>query len=209
MGENFCLERWVGLFNVLFHIFPFIFSCLYCYKCMVFRKVDEPFFTKEFDGSYCCSGNDLFLLGEFKSWIFLGNETLKNTALSLSLKVILIQILLPLYFLVKLHRSFSSLFYQGTSCSFYYVAQHKCTFLTPLIMASLPPSLSSLLFLTLALILTSVAPAFFTSRQAVDDHQDQPMKIGFQITLNHVDSGGSFTKFERLQQPMKCSIRRL
>ncbi|KAH7840087.1 hypothetical protein Vadar_012425 [Vaccinium darrowii] len=74
-------------------------------------------------------------------------------------------------------------------------------------MASLPSSLSSLLFLTLALILISVSPALSTSRQALDDHQDQPMKTGFKVTLNNVDSGGSFT--ERLLQATTRSNRRL
>ncbi|KAI8565276.1 hypothetical protein RHMOL_Rhmol03G0246300 [Rhododendron molle] len=35
------------------------------------------------------------------------------------------------------------------------------------------------------------------------------MKIGFKITLDNVDSGGSFTKFERLQRAMKRSSPRL
>ncbi|XP_058203506.1 aspartic proteinase nepenthesin-1-like [Rhododendron vialii] len=75
-------------------------------------------------------------------------------------------------------------------------------------MASLPPSLSSLLFLTLALILISISPAFSTPRQALDDHQDQLMKIGFKITLNHIDSGGNFTNSERLYRAAKRSSRR-
>ncbi|KAF7149799.1 hypothetical protein RHSIM_Rhsim02G0214600 [Rhododendron simsii] len=76
-------------------------------------------------------------------------------------------------------------------------------------MASLP-SLSSLLFLTLALILISISPAFSTPRQAaLDDHQDQLMKTGFKITLNHIDSGGNFTNSERLYRAVKRSSRRL
>ncbi|KAH7840957.1 hypothetical protein Vadar_023829 [Vaccinium darrowii] len=74
-------------------------------------------------------------------------------------------------------------------------------------MGSLPPSLSSLLFLNLALILISVSPVISTSRQALDDHQDQLMKTGFKITMNNVDSGGSFT--ERLLRATKRSNRRL
>ncbi|KAF7149858.1 hypothetical protein RHSIM_Rhsim02G0215100 [Rhododendron simsii] len=70
-------------------------------------------------------------------------------------------------------------------------------------MASLPPSLSSLLFLTLALILISISPAFSTP------HQDQLMKTGFKITLNHIDSGGNFTDSERLYRAVKRSNRRL
>ncbi|KAG5563048.1 hypothetical protein RHGRI_005707 [Rhododendron griersonianum] len=76
-------------------------------------------------------------------------------------------------------------------------------------MASLPPSLSSLLFLTLALILISISPAFSTPHQALDDHQDQLMKTGFKITLNHIDSGGNFTDSERLYRAVKRSSRRL
>ncbi|KAG5563041.1 hypothetical protein RHGRI_005700 [Rhododendron griersonianum] len=77
-------------------------------------------------------------------------------------------------------------------------------------MASLPPpSISSLLFLTLALILISISPAFSTSRQALDDHQDQLTKTGFKITLNNIDSGGSFTHSERLYRAAKRSSQRL
>ncbi|KAG5563046.1 hypothetical protein RHGRI_005705 [Rhododendron griersonianum] len=77
-------------------------------------------------------------------------------------------------------------------------------------MASLPPpSISSLLFLTLALILISISPAFSTSRQALDDHQDQLTKTGFKVTLNHIDSGESFTKSERLYRAVKRSSARL
>ncbi|KAE9451824.1 hypothetical protein C3L33_16275, partial [Rhododendron williamsianum] len=77
-------------------------------------------------------------------------------------------------------------------------------------MASLPPpSLSSLLFLTLALILISISPAFSTPRQALDDHQDQLMKTGFKVTLNHIDSGESFTKSEHLYRAVKRSNARL
>ncbi|XP_058203505.1 aspartic proteinase nepenthesin-1-like [Rhododendron vialii] len=75
-------------------------------------------------------------------------------------------------------------------------------------MASLPPSLSSLLFLTLTLILISISPAFSTPRQALDDHQDQLMKTGFKITLNHIDSGGNFTNSERLYRAVKRSSQR-
>ncbi|KAI8569288.1 hypothetical protein RHMOL_Rhmol02G0267300 [Rhododendron molle] len=76
-------------------------------------------------------------------------------------------------------------------------------------MASLSSSLSSLLFLTLALILISISPAFSMPRQSLDDHQDQPMKTGFKITLNHIDSGGNFTNSERLYRAVKRSSRRL
>ncbi|KAF7150658.1 hypothetical protein RHSIM_Rhsim02G0215200 [Rhododendron simsii] len=76
-------------------------------------------------------------------------------------------------------------------------------------MASSPPSISSLLFLTLALILISISPAFSTSHQALDDHQDQLMKTGFKITLNHIDSAGNFTNSKRLYRAVKRSSRRL
>ncbi|KAF7150348.1 hypothetical protein RHSIM_Rhsim02G0214700 [Rhododendron simsii] len=76
-------------------------------------------------------------------------------------------------------------------------------------MASLPPSLSSLLFLTLALILISISPSLSTPRQPLDDHQDQQMKTGFKITLKHIDSGGNFTNSERLYRAVKRSNRRL
>ncbi|XP_058203507.1 aspartic proteinase nepenthesin-1-like [Rhododendron vialii] len=79
-------------------------------------------------------------------------------------------------------------------------------------MASSPPSLSYDLFLTLALILISISPAFSMSRdsrQALDDHQDQLMKTGCKITLNHIDSGGNFTNSERLYRAVKRSSRRL
>ncbi|KAH7862086.1 hypothetical protein Vadar_034640 [Vaccinium darrowii] len=77
-------------------------------------------------------------------------------------------------------------------------------------MASLPHSLSSLLFLTLALILIFVPPGFSTSRHALDHgHVHHLMKNGFKITLKHVDSAGNFTKFERLQRAMKRGRQRL
>ncbi|KAI8569293.1 hypothetical protein RHMOL_Rhmol02G0267800 [Rhododendron molle] len=76
-------------------------------------------------------------------------------------------------------------------------------------MASLPPSLSFLLPLILALILISISPAFSMPRQFLDDHQDQLMKTGFKITLNHIDSGGNFTNFERLYRAVKRSSHRL
>lgn len=77
-------------------------------------------------------------------------------------------------------------------------------------MASLPPSLSSLFFLTLALILIFVSPGFSTSRHALDHgHVHHLMKNGFKITLKHVDSAGNFTKFERLQRAMKRGRHRL
>ncbi|XP_058203498.1 aspartic proteinase nepenthesin-1-like [Rhododendron vialii] len=76
-------------------------------------------------------------------------------------------------------------------------------------MASSPPSLSSFLFLTLALILISISPAFSTPRRALDNHQDQLMKTGFKVTLNHIDSGESFTKSERLYRAVKRSNARL
>ncbi|PSS26609.1 Aspartic proteinase [Actinidia chinensis var. chinensis] len=71
-------------------------------------------------------------------------------------------------------------------------------------MASLPFSLSSLLCLALALILILVSPSCSTSRRALDNH-----KNGFRITLKHVDSGGNFTKFERLERAMKRGRHRL
>ncbi|KAI8569294.1 hypothetical protein RHMOL_Rhmol02G0267900 [Rhododendron molle] len=76
-------------------------------------------------------------------------------------------------------------------------------------MASSPPSLSSLLFPSLALILISISPAFSTSRQALDDHQDQQMKTGFKITLNNIDSGGRFTHSEPLYRAAMRSSQRL
>ncbi|KAG5563047.1 hypothetical protein RHGRI_005706 [Rhododendron griersonianum] len=76
-------------------------------------------------------------------------------------------------------------------------------------MASSPPSLSSLLFLTLALILISISPAFSTSRQALDDHHDQLIKIGFKIALIRIDSGESFTNSEHLYRAVKHSSHRL
>ncbi|KAI8569287.1 hypothetical protein RHMOL_Rhmol02G0267200 [Rhododendron molle] len=76
-------------------------------------------------------------------------------------------------------------------------------------MASSPSSISSLLFLNLALILISISPAFSTPRQALDDHQYQLMKTSFKVTLNHIDSGESFTKSERLYRAVKRSSARL
>ncbi|KAF7130355.1 hypothetical protein RHSIM_Rhsim10G0131100 [Rhododendron simsii] len=76
-------------------------------------------------------------------------------------------------------------------------------------MASLPPPLTSFLFLTLALILIFVTPAFSISRRALDHGHDHLMKDGFRITLKHVDSAGNFTKFERLERAMKRGRHRL
>ncbi|KAF7150569.1 hypothetical protein RHSIM_Rhsim02G0214300 [Rhododendron simsii] len=76
-------------------------------------------------------------------------------------------------------------------------------------MASSPPSLSSLLFLTLSLILISILPALSTSHQALDDHQDQLMKTSFKITLNHIDSSGNFTNSERIYRAVKRSSHKL
>ncbi|KAH7860583.1 hypothetical protein Vadar_015163 [Vaccinium darrowii] len=76
-------------------------------------------------------------------------------------------------------------------------------------MASLPPSLSSILFLTLALILMSASPAFSSSRKSLDDHHDLPIKTGFKLTLTSVDSGENFTTIERLHRQMKRGRHRL
>ncbi|KAH7860942.1 hypothetical protein Vadar_019814 [Vaccinium darrowii] len=76
-------------------------------------------------------------------------------------------------------------------------------------MASLPPPLSSILFLTLALFLMSALPAFSSSRKSLDDHHGQLIKAGFKATLTSIDSGRNFTTFERLHRQMKRGRSRL
>ncbi|KAH7860145.1 hypothetical protein Vadar_009926 [Vaccinium darrowii] len=76
-------------------------------------------------------------------------------------------------------------------------------------MTSSPPSLSCVLFLTLALILIAISPALTTSRKTPDDLHDQLMKTGIKITLNNIDSHGKFTKFERLHRAMNRGRSRL
>ncbi|KAA8547065.1 hypothetical protein F0562_003494 [Nyssa sinensis] len=72
-------------------------------------------------------------------------------------------------------------------------------------MASLP-SLSSMIFVALAIIVLFVWPTSSTSRQALNNTR---LKTGLRVTLKHVDSRGNFTKFERLQRAMKRGKHRL
>ncbi|KAI3462395.1 hypothetical protein Pfo_019058 [Paulownia fortunei] len=68
-------------------------------------------------------------------------------------------------------------------------------------------SLSSMaLTLFLALVVLFVSPSVCTSRNLLDHHD---VKMGFQVTLKHVDSGGNFTKFELLQRAMKRGRKRM
>lgn len=77
-------------------------------------------------------------------------------------------------------------------------------------MASFPPSLSPLLFLTIVLVaMISISLALTTSSQTPDDHHDQLMKTGIKITLNNIESHGRFTEFERLHRAMNRGSSRL
>ncbi|KAI6691739.1 hypothetical protein NL676_019449 [Syzygium grande] len=73
-------------------------------------------------------------------------------------------------------------------------------------MASLNSLLSSVL-LVLAIVASLASPSFSTSRRALENKEAK--KIGFRVTLKHVDHGKNFTKFERLQRAMKRGKSRL
>ncbi|XP_028087728.1 aspartic proteinase nepenthesin-1 [Camellia sinensis] len=72
-------------------------------------------------------------------------------------------------------------------------------------MASSSCSLSSLMILLV--VATFVSPICSTSRRTLID--PKAMQIGFRVDLKHVDSGGNYTKFERLQRAMKRGKFRL
>ncbi|KAI8029296.1 Aspartic proteinase nepenthesin-1 [Camellia lanceoleosa] len=72
-------------------------------------------------------------------------------------------------------------------------------------MASSSCFLSSLMIFLV--VVTFVSPICSTSRRAPIDHK--AMQIGFRVDLKHVDSGGNYTKFERLQRAMKRGKFRL
>ncbi|KAK6152977.1 hypothetical protein DH2020_012616 [Rehmannia glutinosa] len=60
--------------------------------------------------------------------------------------------------------------------------------------------------LILALLVLFVSPHVSTSRTLLDRHD---AKMGFRVALNHVDSGGNFTKLELLQRAMKRGKKRM
>ncbi|XP_052190453.1 aspartic proteinase nepenthesin-1-like [Diospyros lotus] len=73
-------------------------------------------------------------------------------------------------------------------------------------MASLPSSALPMLFAALAVILQLASPSSSISIRAL---ARQNVPTGFRVALEHIDSGGNFTKFERISRAMKRGKHRL